>query len=152
MNLVFWEKLFSSIIVENTYILISALLMFGLLLKIHSSKKQLLKTTNHDSETKAQQLKLRRLFELFQTGISIFPLLGMFGTVKSLLSLDFSEGLADSQLHFFDALTSTAWGILFAILFKIVNAWLAPAVDLALDNDQDQRTETGSHFRKKDSQ
>ena len=48
----------------------------------------------------------------------------MFGTVKSLLELNFTDenAILNARNSFFDALTSTAWGIVFAILFKLVNA------------------------------
>ncbi len=62
------------------------------------------------------------LYSLFVTIISIFPLLGMLGTVASLVTLDMSGDMSVVQDKFFLALTSTAWGIVFAIVFKIVNA------------------------------
>ncbi len=54
--------------------------------------------------------------------ISAFPLLGMLGTVKSLIGL--ASGMTDQSntleiSMFFSALTSTAWGMIFAIIFKI---------------------------------
>ena len=48
----------------------------------------------------------------------------MFGTVTSLLALDMNGDLSSVQENFFTALTSTAWGIIFAILFKVLNAVL----------------------------
>ena len=61
---------------------------------------------------------------VFVTLITIFPLLGMLGTVKSLLVLNFGDenAILNAKSSFFDALTSTAWGIIFAILFKVINA------------------------------
>ena len=48
----------------------------------------------------------------------------MLGTVKSLLVLNFGDenAILNAKSSFFDALTSTAWGIIFAILFKVINA------------------------------
>ncbi|MBP5431002.1 MotA/TolQ/ExbB proton channel family protein [Ruminococcus sp.] len=68
--------------------------------------------------------KINTRYTLFITLISIFPLLGMLGTVLSLLGLDMStaEAISNAKNNFFGALTSTAWGIIFAIIFKIVNA------------------------------
>ncbi len=124
----FWQKLMDSIAAENTYILIWAIFMvvFCIILFIRISSKQPLANTKKDTI-------MRILFEVFQTGISIFPLLGMFGTVKALLSMDFTNDLAGAQLRFFDALTSTAWGIIFAVIFKVVNAVLAPFMEPLLE-------------------
>ena len=77
--------------------------------------------------------KMNTRYTLFITLISIFPLLGMLGTVLALLGLDMSsaEAISSAKNNFFGALTSTAWGIIFAIIFKIVNAKLfADAEDL----------------------
>ncbi len=68
--------------------------------------------------------KMNTQYTLFITLISIFPLLGMLGTVLALLGLDMSsaEAISNAKNNFFGALTSTAWGIIFAVAFKIVNA------------------------------
>ncbi len=66
-------------------------------------------------------------YSIFECGISVFPLLGMLGTVSALLNLDLSAGdMANIRNNFFMALTSTAWGIIFAVLFKLLHAWKAP--------------------------
>lgn len=55
--------------------------------------------------------------------ISIFPLLGMLGTVIGLLGLDLASGDMDNiKNNFFIALTSTAWGIIFSVIFKVAHA------------------------------
>lgn len=68
--------------------------------------------------------KINTQYTLFITLISIFPLLGMLGTVLALLGLDMSsaEAISSAKNNFFSALTSTAWGLIFAVAFKIVNA------------------------------
>ena len=125
----FWHKLWGSIIAENTYILIWAICMvvFCVILIVRVRSQQPLGK---------KDIFTRIFYEVFQTGISIFPLLGMFGTVKALLSMDFTNDLAGAQLRFFDALTSTAWGIIFAVLFKVVNAVLAPFMEPLLEQPQ----------------
>ena len=65
--------------------------------------------------------KLNKRYTLLINFISTFPLLGMLGTVKSLIGL--ASGMSDNSNEleitmFFSALTSTAWGIIFAIVFK----------------------------------
>ena len=69
------------------------------------------------------------IYTLFVTIISIFPLLGMFGTVAALLSLDMSGDLSEIRNNFFFALTSTAWGIIFSIGGKIINALCQPFIE-----------------------
>ncbi|WP_196243291.1 MotA/TolQ/ExbB proton channel family protein [Ruminococcus flavefaciens] len=68
--------------------------------------------------------KINSNYTLFITLISIFPLLGMLGTVIALLGLDMStaDAISSAKNNFFGALTSTAWGIIFAVTFKIINA------------------------------
>jgi chemotaxis protein MotA len=68
--------------------------------------------------------KINTNYTLFITLISVFPLLGMLGTVLALLGLDLSsaEAISNAKNNFFGALSSTAWGIIFAIVFKIINA------------------------------
>ena len=63
------------------------------------------------------------VYTLFVALISIFPLLGMLGTVFGLLGLDLATGDMDNiKNNFFIALTSTAWGIIFSVGFKILHA------------------------------
>ena len=70
---------------------------------------------------------------LFVTVISLFPLLGMFGTVRALLELDLSGDLELIKQKFFDALTSTAWGILFATVFKLLNSVVQPFAEAQIE-------------------
>lgn len=82
-----------------------------------------------------QRSLMNLLYSIFANSVSIFPLLGMFGTVKALIGLAgrMSEAGADVEL-FFQALTSTAWGIIFAVLFKIADAVLS--VPVAANNKE----------------
>ena len=86
------------------------------------------KSENHYSRYKYK--RLTNFYSLFLTLITIFPLLGMLGTVIALLQLDFTgdAALALAKSSFFDALTSTAWGIIFALIFKLANAFIATSV------------------------
>ncbi len=65
---------------------------------------------------------LNIFYAVFLTVTSLFPLLGMLGTVRALLELDLSGDLDLIKQNFFNALTSTAWGIIFASIFKFLNA------------------------------
>ena len=64
-------------------------------------------------------------YTVFVNITAIFPLLGIFGTVWSLIPM--VENLADMQQNFFAALTSTFWGLVFAIAFKLLDGFLLSA-------------------------
>lgn len=69
-----------------------------------------------------------RYYSLFDAVNHAFPMLGMLGTILSLLSM---LTLAGEQvvLQFTSALTSTFWGLLFALIFKGFDALLRTAVE-----------------------
>lgn len=76
-------------------------------------------------------------YTLFITFISIFPLLGMLGTVMALLGLDLSVGdMTNIKNNFFDALTSTAWGIIFSVFFKIIHAPFANYIENQIEDSK----------------
>ena len=79
----------------------------------------------------AMRKRSESLYSVFVNVTSIFPLLGILGTVVSLLPM-VSE-LADMQTNFFAALTSTFWGLVFAILFKLLDGFLSSRME---DNDK----------------
>ena len=126
----FFGKMLSSI-GEDWYIFVSALLSVGCLFVIRVSNKkvdksfELWKSENYYSNFIYKALTLS--YSIFVTLITIFPLLGMLGTVKSLLVLNFGDenAILNARNSFFDALTSTAWGIIFAIIFKVCNAFIS---------------------------
>lgn len=86
---------------------------------------------------------------------AIFPLMGIFGTVCSLIGL--SPG-ADTSDNFFNALDTTIWGLIFAMVFKVADSFISSKLDRALDEADYQihkltqevgksyaQTETGYH-------
>jgi len=74
------------------------------------------------------------VYTLFVTIISLFPLLGMLGTVNGLLGLDLANGdMENIKVNFFAALTSTAWGIIFSVIFKILHAFQVDKCEDLLD-------------------
>ena len=98
----------------------------------------------HDHETLAEAIRsvdeeealaLRKrsesLYAVFVNVTAIFPLLGILGTVVSLLPM--VADLSNMQMNFFSALTSTFWGLVFAILFKLLDGFLSSRMD---DNDK----------------
>ena len=126
MSLEVLGKLAKSIVSNDVYILIAAiielilflvcyLLAEGVFVKIEKQKKKKKRCTN---------AALINTYNLLTTGITIFPLLGMFGTVGALLGLDLAANdMANIKRNFFLALTSKAWGIILSVIFKLFHAW-----------------------------
>lgn len=86
------------------------------------------------SETDIIQLrrKMNTYYVLYENLTAIFPLLGLLGTVVSLLPMVEDMGEIMTGL-FFSALTSTMWGIIFAIVFKSLNGYLSSGIE---DNEK----------------
>ena len=85
-------------------------------------------------EIKSTKVKLRKMretsekyYSMFVNLTGIFPLLGILGTVISLIPM--VQDMANMEASFFVALTSTLWGLVFAIFFKILDASLAPQIE-----------------------
>lgn len=79
----------------------------------------------------ALRKKAEGFYSVFSNVTAIFPLLGILGTVVSLLPM--VAALSDMQQNFFAALTSTFWGLVFAIIFKLLDGFLAARLE---DNDK----------------
>lgn len=85
--------------------------------------EQLIKQTRDVNKTidlhHIRQLKEKenKTFHLYAAITSLFPLLGILGTILSLIKI---VGLGDTSLmlNFSEALTSTFWGLIFGITFK----------------------------------
>lgn len=133
-----FEKMMQSIGASDTYILITAVtvaLVFILVVVFCRTLSRMLEDSRRKYNAPGAVMPYRflnMLYEIFLTGITIFPLLGLFGTVRALLGLDLTGDLEGAQQHFFDALTSTAWGIFFAVIFKCANAFIASWVERTL--------------------
>ena len=86
------------------------------------------------SETDIIQLrrKMNTYYVIYENLTAIFPLLGLLGTVVSLLPMVADMGEIVTGL-FFSALTSTMWGIIFAIVFKALNGYLSSGIE---DNEK----------------
>ena len=76
--------------------------------------------------------KANKYYAFYTNFTSIFPLLGMLGTVVSLINTVNQSGF-DVSGSFFSALTSTFWGIIFAIAFKILDSGISYKID---DNEK----------------
>lgn len=84
-------------------------------------------------------------YSLFTNLTAVFPLLGILGTVTSLMRLSGTENLSD---NFMSALATTFWGLVCAIGFKIADSFITARLDRALDeadyliheHDKEKRT------------
>ena len=84
-----------------------------------------------EGEVVALRKKAEQFYSFFANLTAIFPLLGILGTVVSLLPM--VAELNDMQQNFFAALTSTFWGLVFAIIFKLLDGFLSARLE---DNDK----------------
>lgn len=69
-------------------------------------------------------------YTLFLNLTAVFPLLGILGTVISLMKL---SGTDDIAANFGMALRTTLWGLIFAIVFKLLDSLISAKLDRALD-------------------
>jgi chemotaxis protein MotA len=80
-----------------------------------------------EQQVDAMREAAARSYTLYGTITGIFPLLGILGTVVSLLSMVGDS--ANVQNGFFSALTSTFWGLIFAIVYKVLDGFLSPKLE-----------------------
>lgn len=78
-----------------------------------------------EHEILRQRSRANSEYVLFTNIVAIFPLMGLLGTVMSLIPM---VGTLDTSL-FYMALTSTFWGIVFAIIFKALNGYLQARIE-----------------------
>lgn len=69
-------------------------------------------------------------YTLFLNITAVFPLLGILGTVWSLMKL---SGADDISASFGMALRTTLVGLIFAIVYKLADSLISPRLDRALD-------------------
>lgn len=81
-----------------------------------------------EEELFRERRKMNLWYSFFNNITSIFPLMGILGTVISLIGM-VGKGAEETNSAFFLALTSTLWGIVFAIVYKAVNGYLAADID-----------------------
>lgn len=102
------------------------------------AKAALKQTTKQEKQqlTASELLKYRenmnKRYALYSNLTTMFPLMGMLGTVVSLIPMVNSIGTETTGL-FFSALTSTFWGIVFALIFKLLDASISYKIE---DNEK----------------
>lgn len=74
--------------------------------------------------------KASTLYAFFGNITAVFPLLGILGTVVSLMNL---SGTDDLSANFSSALLTTFLGLIFAIAFKLTDAGISSRLERALD-------------------
>ena len=84
------------------------------------------------SELLDYRAKMNRHYAFYSNFTTMFPLLGMLGTVISLIFMTDSIGTAATE-SFFAALTSTFWGIVAALIFKVLDASISYKIE---DNEK----------------
>ncbi len=139
-----WQERISDNLISDRYIFLFVFLNLAILAVIYyccvaEKREKNRSRTNKENFDLSQNIgwarSMRKLLNIsysVYSGItSVFPLLGMFGTVKSLLDLPplTTGDISDVQGSFFTALTSTAWGIIWAVAFKIVGSGIAPGIE-----------------------
>lgn len=119
---------------NNLMILICAVVAGCCLYISNKHAKTVEKYFEEDHKDKLQKdiyYMLDREYTLFIALISIFPLLGMFGTVQGIINM--GNGLTSEDIegtaNFSVALGSTAWGIIFSVIFKLINAGFQPFIE-----------------------
>lgn len=131
----FWSIMTKSLFSDDWYILLACvceIIFWSITCYICKSSR---KAITQKSEKDFKQYSYSTLavpYNIFLCIISIFPLLGMFGTVQALIEIDFSSPSVDMKSNFFHALTSTAWGIIFSIVFKIIHSVKQTSIETQL--------------------
>lgn len=74
--------------------------------------------------------KASGVYALFTNITAVFPLLGILGTVASLMRLSGTDNLSE---NFSSALITTFAGLVAAIIFKIMDSFITARLDSALD-------------------
>ena len=80
-------------------------------------------------ELRAMRETAEKYYNMFVTLTGIFPFLGIIGTVVALIPLVQTGMDGDMQANFFVALTSTLWGLVFAIIFRVLDGMLMPRME-----------------------
>ncbi|SES98861.1 MotA/TolQ/ExbB proton channel family protein [[Clostridium] aminophilum] len=125
-----WGKLTSSLLQSDWLISLAALIEFGFFIVLCAKLRWF-----KDSKVKITSI----VYTLFLTTLSCFPLLGMLGTVMGLLGLDLASGdMENIKNNFFIALTSTAWGIIFSLIFKFGNAFIADRIEVVINKEKQE--------------
>lgn len=95
--------------------------------------EKLKKTTKEEEKLSAEALldgreRMNKAYAMYLNFTTMFPLFGMLGTVWALIPMVNTIGTADTS-NFFSALTSTAWGIIAAIVYKGLDSTISYKIE-----------------------
>ena len=118
------DSIADNMLIINTAIINTVILLFSFIFAIVVSKY-------YNNPKKHLYYVLDISYTFFIGIITIFPLLGMLGTVVALIAVgaNFQNGSNIDVGKFFLALTSTAYGIIFSIIFKLLNFAVQPFIE-----------------------
>lgn len=97
---------------------------------LETTKSETTKLTAAELLTYREQMN--QSYALFTNFTTMFPLLGMLGTVVSLIPMVNLMG-GQTSGAFFAALTSTFWGIVAALIFKFLDSFISYKIE---DNEK----------------
>ena len=128
------DKVYEAI---NQWIIPGMWIMAGFSLCLFAFVMALVKTSRFGKKIKGSAIAFRKgmyywldvPYTVFIVLISLFPLMGMLGTVSALLTLDISGATEDLKSNFFQALDTTGLGLVLAIFFKLLNAFFQPRIE-----------------------
>ncbi len=86
------------------------------------------------SELKNNSEKATMLFNFYSNITASFPMLGIFGTVVSLMHIGTTSTEMISGLKY--AMETTVAGILAAVVFKLVESWLSSKLEYMLNCEE----------------
>lgn len=145
-----FHKLKESILGNDFLILVAAFITLALMMVTQMQVRAIKKRTTEWRKNRNVKFSkylwkaASQSYTLFVTMISVFPLLGMLGTVVGLLGLDLASGdMNNIKTNFFVALTSTAWGIIFSVIFKILHALMADNAEEQIETAKKLAEELG---------
>lgn len=109
------------------------------LVNLNEDVKQALKDTTKSERSKLTvnelleyREQMNRSYAFYSNFTTMFPLLGMLGTVLSLIPMVNLIG-TETTGAFFAALTSTFWGIVAALIFKFLDSFISYKIE---DNEK----------------
>ena len=86
-------------------------------------------TQDDMDKIKAMRSKTNKWHTVFVNFITIFPLLGLLGTIISLVMVAGDGGFENAHDSFMMSLTSTFWGVTFAIIYKFADSFIASDIE-----------------------
>lgn len=100
------------------------------------SKRFQIKADITTSPEEARSLQKERnlllmLYSLYANITAIFPLLGIIGTVASLITVSKDANMMDNLMV---ALNTTLWGVFFAIIFKFIDSLISGPIEAFVDD------------------